>query len=219
MIGIIDSGIGGKGIEKEIRRLLPKAKISYFRDQKNFPYGTKSVSRVNQILAKNCEAMIKRKAQMIVIACNSGSVSSLKYLREKFDIPIVGVVPAVKTAAEMTKNKRIAIFATPITCKSQMLKELCQNYCQGIKVYKIAFKDLASQIERGKTNSATYEVAAVWQKYQDRNIDVIVLGCTHYVLIKDEIQKIVGQDIKIIDSNKAVARQVKIIYDEINVKQ
>lgn len=216
MIGIIDSGIGGKGIEKEIRRLLPKIKIVYLADRKNFPYGTKKIKVLHKILAKNIQILISKGAKIIVLACNSATVSSVKFLRRKFKTPIVGVVPAIKPAAVITKTKKIAIFSTPITSKSNAQNKLIKRYCQDCKVYKISFKNLAGQIEAGKVKAAEKEIIRKWQKYQNKNIDVVVLGCTHYTLIKKEIQKIVGRNVKIIDSNKAVARQVKRIYDEIN---
>lgn len=217
MIGVIDSGIGGRGIEKEIRKLLPDEEILYFADTKNFPYGTKKISILHKILEKNINTLLQKGAEVIVLACNSATVSSVNYLRKKFNVPIIGVVPAIKPAAEVTKTKNIAIFATPITSKSNYQNELIKKCCQGCKVYKISFKNLAGLIEKGKTNAATSEAAAVWKKYQDKNIDVIVLGCTHYTLIRDKIQKIVGKNIKIIDSNKAVARQVKKVYATISL--
>ncbi len=211
IIGIIDSGIGGKGIEKEIKKLLPDVKIEYFADTKNFPYGTKKVSELHRILEKNIEEMIEKGAKVIVLACNSATVSSVNYLRKKFDVPIVGVVPAIKPAAKATKTKKIAIFATPITSKSNVQNELIKKYCKDCTIYKIPFKNLACLIEKNDALAYTSDVSSEWQKYKNRNIDTIVLGCTHYTLIRDEIQKIVGKDIKIIDSNLAVARQVKKI--------
>lgn len=215
MIGIIDSGIGGKGIEKEIKKLLPLVKIIYLADRKNFPYGSKKVSILNQILEKNIEFLIKKGAKIIVLACNSATVTSIRYLRKKFDLPIIGVEPAIKTAAKVTKTKNIAVFATPITSKSEVTNRLIKKYCHDIKVYKIPFFDLASQIERGETVTPTSDVGVVWRKYQDKNIDTIVLGCTHYTLIRKELQKIVGKNVKIVDSNLAVARQAEKVYNYI----
>ena len=215
MIGIIDSGIGGKGIEKEIKKLLPNVKIIYFADRKNFPYGTKRTSKLHQILANNINTMIKKGVNIIVLACNSATVSSVQYLRKKFNIPIIGVEPAIKPAVKITKTNNIAIFSTPITANSKTEQDLIKQFCKGIKVYNIAFPNLAGLIERGDNRTATSKVSVVWRKYKDKNIDVIVLGCTHYTLIKKDIQKIVGKNIKIIDSNKAVAKQVKKVYDEI----
>lgn len=233
MIGIIDSGIGGKGIEREICKLIPNVKIIYFADTKNFPYGEKKTKELNLILEKNIKFLIKKGAKIIVLACNSATVSSVKYLRGKFNIPIVGVEPAIKVASEVSKTKSIALFATPITIKSSQTNNLIKKYCKGIKVYKIAFKNLAEEIEAKNIDQAVSSIKKVWIKYQNKNIDTIVLGCTHYTLIKKEIQKIVGAaqtpfrglnsvrrralpggpSIKILDSNKAVARQVKKIHD------
>lgn len=216
MIGIIDSGIGGKGIEREIKKLLPDATIKYLADTKNFPYGTKPVKLLHQILLANIECLRNRGAKIIVLACNSATVSSVNYLRREVSIPIVGVVPAIKSAAQISKTKRIAIFATPITSKSKMQDDLIKKYCSDCQIYKIPFKDLARQIETGDIIAAKKNIAQKWQEYQDKNIDTIVLGCTHYTLIKGEIQKIVGSRVKLVDSNRAVAKQVKKIYDENN---
>lgn len=219
MIAILDSGIGGKGIEKEIKKLLPKVKIAYLADTKNFPYGTKKISVLHQILEKNIKKMRQKGAQIIVLACNSATVSSVNYLRQKFDLPIVGVVPALKPAAETTKTKNIAIFATPITSKSQVQNKLIKKYCRDCKIYKIPFKNLAGLIEMGEIKKSTSEVGQTWSKYKNFGIDTIVLGCTHYTLIKKDIGKIVGSKVKVIDSNQAVAKQVKRIYDEVNERK
>jgi len=217
MIGIIDSGIGGKGIEGEVKKLLPNVKIIYLADTKNFPYGTKPVKVLRKILSQNIEEMISKGANVIVLACNSATVSSVKYLRKKFDIPIVGVVPAIKPAAENTKTKKIAIFATPITSKSAYQQSLIDQYCQDVKVYKIPFSNLAREIEEGNILAAKEDIKKIWAKFKNKNIDTIVLGCTHYTLIKPDIQKIVGEDIKLIDSNLAVAKQVQKIYNSLKV--
>lgn len=213
MIGIIDSGIGGKGIEAEIQKLLPNAKTIYFRDSKNFPYGNKTSEQLQKILTDNIEELIKKGAKIIVLACNSATVSNVEYLREKFNIPIIGVVPAVKPAAEDSKTKHIALFATPVTCESKLVSKFIHDYRDGIKVTKIPFKNLASEIEKGEIEKAKENIKNVWAKFQDSNIDTIVLGCTHYPIIKNEIQEIVGPNISLIDSEKAVAQQVKKVYN------
>lgn len=215
MIGIMDSGIGGKGIEAEIKKILPNVEIRYLADTKNFPYGTKPKKVLHKILLNNIETMKKEGARLVVLACNSATVSSVNFLRRTVSIPIVGVVPAIKPASELTRTKKIAIFATPITSKSKTQDRLIKKYCADCQVYKIPFRNLARMIEEGKTAALTSEVRAKWSKYKNRNIDTIVLGCTHYTLVRDEIQKIVGANIKLIDSNAAVARQVKRIYQSL----
>ncbi len=216
MIGIIDSGIGGKGIEAEIKKLLPKVKTVYLADTENFPYGSKPIKVLNQILSGRTEELLNKGAKIIVLACNSATVSSIKYLRQKFPgVIFIGVVPVVKLAAEVTKTGRIAIFSTSVTSRSQALKDLINKYCEFIKVYKVPFKNLASEIEKNNIESARLDVIKAWEKFKHKNIDTIVLGCTHYPIIKKEIQEIVGPNIQLIDSNLAVAQQVKKVYNEV----
>jgi glutamate racemase len=216
IIGVLDSGIGGKGIEAEIKELLPAVTTIYFNDHENFPYGSKSVDNLHKILANNVRELIDQGAQVIVLACNSATVSSIDYLRKRFDIPFVGVVPALKPAAEVTKTKHIALFATPVTCASDWVSESIKNFCQGVEVEKIPFPNLAFEIENGEIEKAKKDIELVWQKYKNSSIDTIVLGCTHYSLIRNEIQKIVGSNIVLLDSERAVALQVEKLYNEIN---
>jgi len=213
IIGVLDSGIGGKGIEAEIKKLLPAVKTIYFNDHENFPYGSKSVDNLHKILANNVQELIGQGVEAIVLACNSATVSSIDYLREKFDLPFIGAVPVLKPAAQLTKTKHIALFATPITCASGWVDDLIKNFCQGVEVEKVAFENLAFEIENGEIEKAKKDVESVWQKYKNSSIDTIVLGCTHYPLIRNEIQAIVGPNIKLLDSEHAVALQVEKLYN------
>ncbi len=138
MIGILDSGLGGKGIEREVRALLPEAPVRYFRDTTNFPYGDKPPAEVVRIIDENCGRLVAEGAKLIVLACNSASVVSLAHLRAKYAIPFVGVVPAVKPAAARTRTKQIAVFGTELTSRSAALQELIDKFCAGITVHKIA---------------------------------------------------------------------------------
>lgn len=218
VIGVIDSGIGGTGIAKEIERLLPDVQIEYLGDRKNFPYGSKSKAELDRILEDNIRFMVSKGAVLIVLACNSGSVTSLAHLRQTFSIPIVGVVPAIKPAALHTKSRRIAILATPITSTSEVYEDLITQFCQDIEVYRIPFPDLAALVEYGHLEEAEENVAETWERYKDCGIDAVVLGCTHYTLIRDEIQRVVGPDVEVIDSNLAVARQVERIYNSLKAQ-
>ncbi len=150
MIGILDSGIGGKGIEQELRRLLPGVETCYLRDSDHFPYGSRPPEELVRIIDDNCRLLVARGAQMIVLACNSASVVSLAHLRRKYQVPFVGVVPAVKPAAALTKTGRIAVFGTELTSRSSALRELILKFCDRATVYKIPFPDLAEAICRHK---------------------------------------------------------------------
>jgi glutamate racemase len=215
MIGIIDSGIGGRGIAAELKKLLPDVPIEYLGDRANFPYGSKPKQELNRILEHNIRMLLDKGAQLIVLACNSGSVTSLAYLRSIFSVPIVGVVPAIKPAAEHTKTKKIAIFATPITSTSAVYEDLIRQFCTGIEVFRIPFPNLATLIEYDRIAEAEQDIANIWQQYKDCGIDEVVLGCTHYTLIRDNIQRIVGQGVEVIDSNLAVAKQAKRVYEKL----
>jgi len=213
MIGILDSGLGGTGIEQEVRKLLPEVKTYYLRDAAHFPYGDKPPEEVVRIIDENCGLLVSKGAKLIVLACNSASVVSLSHLRRKYQVPFVGVVPAVKPAAALTKTCRIAVFGTALTSRSQALEELIERFCQGVAVYCIPLEGLAEAVEFGEREEARRIVAETWRRYRDLGIDVVVLGCTHYTLIRDDIQRIVGAKAQVIDSNEAVAKQVKRVWE------
>ena len=213
MIGLLDSGIGGKGIEQEVRKLLPGVEIYYLRDAEHFPYGDRPPEEVVRIIDENCAALVQKGARLIVLACNSASVVSLAHLRRKYQIPFVGVVPAVKPAAALTKTGKIAVFGTALTSRSQALTELIEKFCQDVTVYRIPLEGLAEAVEFGEREEARRIVAETWRDHAGLGIDVVVLGCTHYTLIRDDIQGIVGAGVQVIDSNEAVAKQVKRVWE------
>jgi glutamate racemase len=215
MIGILDSGIGGKGIEQEVRALLPGVPIRYLQDIAHFPYGDKPPEEVVRIIDQNCGQLVAEGAKLIVLACNSASVVSLAHLRRKYAIPFVGVVPAVKPAASLTKSKQIAVFGTALTSRSPALQELIGRFCDGVTVHIVALPGLAETVEVEDRAGAREIVSRTWRQYQHFGIDVVVLGCTHYTLIREEIQGIVGAGVQVIDSNRAVAQQVKRVWERL----
>jgi glutamate racemase len=215
-IGIFDSGVGGLGIFQEVKKLLPRENITYLADTANCPYGDKSTQTIKEMCQRNTQFLIDMGAKIVVVACNTASVSALNYLRSEFpSIPIVGVVPVVKTAAEITKNKRIGILATKRTLESDYLKGLVNEFCPRENKYQIycyASGDLVNLVE----NIDRYNEGEIAKKVQNsvkplvRNgVDVIALGCTHFPFLKDEIKKIAGEKVVVLDSNGAVARQVQ----------
>lgn len=152
-IGIFDSGVGGLGIFLETKKLLPKENILYLADTKNCPYGEKSTEEIKIICKHNVDFLIKHGAKIVVVACNTASVSALEYLRLQFpNIPIIGVVPVVKTAAKITKNKKIGILATKRTVESSYLKNLVQEFCpkeKGFEIHYQAANELVEEVENG----------------------------------------------------------------------
>jgi len=215
-IGIFDSGVGGLTIYEEIHRLLPYENIIYLADSKNAPYGEKSKEEIIAISVKNTEFLLSHGCKLIVVACNTASTNAVKFLRENYDVPFIRVQPAIKPAALNSKTKVVGILATKSTLKSDLLYETSQRFAQGVEVVEKVGEGLVGLIESGKMHSP--EMTDLLHKHVqpmlDKNIDHLVLGCTHYPFLTDQINEIVGQQVKIIDSGEAIARQTKVILNE-----
>ena len=218
-IGIFDSGVGGLTIYEEIHKLLPHENIIYLADSKNAPYGEKSKEEIINISVKNTEFLLSKGCKLIVVACNTASTNAVKHLREHYDIPFIRVQPAIKPAALNSKTKVVGILATKSTLKSELLYETSQRFAQGVKVVEQVGEGLVTLIESGKMHSS--EMTSLLNKHitpmLDKNIDHLVLGCTHYPFLTDQIKEIVGKKVTILDSGVAIARQTKVILTEANL--
>ncbi len=212
-IGVFDSGVGGLGIFNEIRRLLPEENILYFADQGFFPYGEKKPTEIQKRAEKIVNFYINQKCKIIIIACNTASVTSLFYLRGKFQIPIVGVVPVIKTAASLSMNKKIGILGTEVAISSSYLKTLVDEFAPsglGYEVFYQSANDLVDLVEKGKFNN-TSVIEKDLEIFKENHIDALALGCTHFPFLKNKIQESMGPQVAVLDSNEAVARQVRRI--------
>lgn len=223
MIGIFDSGVGGLSIYQNVKALLPHQKVVYLADSANFPYGSKTARKVRS-LALNCLLRLaRRKPALLIVACNTASVSGLDYYRQRIpQIPIIGVVPVVKTAAEKTKNGCIAILATPRTSASFYQKKLIRQFCSGKKVLSLACPNLVSFVEKGDLGSKKLlsHLAKILEPAMKNHCDVLVLGCTHYPFLRPAIRQVYNLKKlplpEILDSGEAVAKQAKRILEKIN---
>lgn len=218
-IGIFDSGVGGLSVLLEAQKLLPKEAFVYLADQAYVPYGGKSkeelVSRVTKIIGFFEECNVKA----VVAACNTATVYTIDEMRKKFDIPIIGTVPVVKTLADITKTKKTAVFSTPATAKSEYLSDLIEKFADGVMVYKIGGTGLEELVEEGKledpkTNKILQESLVPLLK---KNVDAIALGCTHYPFLRKKIQEIAGLKVSVVDSGGAVARRLKFVLKQNNI--
>ncbi|MGI9533161.1 glutamate racemase [Lutimonas sp.] len=218
-IGIFDSGVGGLTIYEEIHRLLPDENIIYLADSKNAPYGEKSKQEIINISVKNTEFLLSHGCKLIVVACNTASTNAVKYLREHYNIPFIRVQPAIKPAALNSKTKVVGILATKSTLKSELLYETSQRFAQGVDVVERVGVGLVTLIESGKMHSE--EMTSLLKKHilpmLEKDIDHLVLGCTHYPFLTDQIQEIVGNKVRILDSGEAIARQTKVILEQENL--
>ena len=216
-IGIFDSGVGGLSVLAEIRKSLPAESLIFLADQANIPYGAKSKSQLKRLTAGVANFLLSFDIKMLVVACNTASCYTIDYLREKFAIPIVGVIPAVKPALALTKNGKIAILSTPATAKSLYLKKLIKSIAGNTKVLKLGCAGLEEAVEYLKMNEISQLLTNYLDKVKNFGADVIVLGCTHYPFLKEDVVTITGGQIKIVDSGKAIAARVSNILKAENL--
>lgn len=218
-IGILDSGIGGLTVLKEIVRELPQESIVYIGDSLHAPYGIRSSEEIYHLSKNLVKFLLQKKVKLIVVACNTITVNSIDALRKDFpDIPFVGTVPVVKTAVALTKNKRIGILSTTQTAKSKYQKTLIQTFTKGYTVFNYGNDKLVPLIEQGELRSKKVEeeLHQTLSMFQKRNIDTLALGCTHFPFLRTQIQKILGPHVKILDSGPAIGRQVKRVLKNNN---
>ena len=218
-IGIFDSGIGGLTIQKKINNFLPNENLIYFSDNFNSPYGNKSGKELDKICFNNCEFLINKKCKLIIVACNTATTNCIKKLRLKFKIPFIGVEPAIKPAAKKTKSGKIGILATENTLRSKQFNSISEIHTKDVIVVEENAKGLVELIERGVFNGKDLRLILI--KHLNRmieiGIDQLVLGCTHFPLIIDEIKKIIPPKISILESSDAVAKQTKRVLKENNL--
>ncbi len=210
-IGIFDSGVGGTSIWREIHHLLPLENTIYLADSKNAPYGHKTPEEITALSIKNTEMLLDMGCKIIVVACNTATTNAISVLRETFDIPIIGIEPAVKPAALGTTTKSIGILATKGTLTSILFHKTSSEYTKDIAVIEVVGEGLVPLIEAGKLESK--ETEQLLRKYTKSmiasNIDYLVLGCSHYPYLIPQLKKIVPANVKILDSGQAVANNTR----------
>ena len=207
-IGIFDSGVGGTSIWQEINKLLPFENTIYLADSKNAPYGYKTPEEITALSIKNTELLIQMGCKLVVVACNTATTNAISVLRSKFQIPIIGIEPAVKPAALKTTTKSIGILATKGTLSSILFYQTSAKFAKNISMIEIIGEGLVPLIESGKIESK--EMSDLLIKYVDplieAGIDYLVLGCSHYPYLIPQLKKILPEHIKILDSGEAVAK-------------
>lgn len=216
MIGIFDSGIGGMTVVRAVEQLLPHHSLLYFGDTARTPYGTKSGETIIDYSLRNGEFLLERGAKLIIIACNSASSVATEKLREEFDVPVIEVIqPAAQKAAALSKSGRIGIIGTKATIQSKMYDKTITALNPDCRVFSQPCPLLVPLVEEGWTNKR--ETKMILRRYlhpfKDKQIDTLILGCTHYPLLKDLIQTRVGKRVTLIDSSIEVANTLPQILN------
>jgi glutamate racemase len=210
-LGIFDSGVGGLSVLRHIRAQLPQADLAYFADTVHVPYGPRALAEVRRFAEGITRFLLDRGAQAVVVACNAASAAALTYLRATFpDVPFVGMEPAVKPAAEGTRTGVVGVLATPATFQGELFNSVVERFAQGVTVIPQVCPGLVQQVEAGELSSpATEAMLRGWvEPMLARDIDALVLGCTHYPFVIPLLEKICGPGVRVIDPAPAVARQV-----------
>lgn len=219
MIGIFDSGIGGMTVVRAVEKLLPHHSLLYFGDTARTPYGTKSNETIIDYSLRNCEFLLKRGAKLIIIACNSASSVATERLREEFDVPVLEVIqPAAQKAVAQSKSGRIGIIGTKATIRSGVYNKTITALKPGSRVFTQSCPLLVPLVEEGWTNKR--ETKMILRRYlhpfKDKQIDTLILGCTHYPLLKNLIQTRIGKRVTLIDSSIEVANALQLMLSETN---
>ena len=217
-IGLFDSGIGGISIYNEIRKTLPKESTIYLADNLNAPYGKKSEKEIINLSIKNTQKLIDLNCKLIVVACNTATTNAVEILRETFEVPIVGIEPSIKPAILATKTNHIGVLATEKTLSSNLFLKTSNRFSGGVNIHEQIGYDLVSIMEESGINEEL--LISKLRKYiepmLEKNIDNLVLGCTHYYFLKDILEKLLPEGIKILDSSSAVSKRVKQLLNSNN---
>ncbi len=229
MIGIFDSGIGGLTVARAIEQIIPGQPLLYFGDTARTPYGTKSPEVIIDYSLRNCEFLMENGADMIVIGCNSASSVATQRLRDEFDVPILEVItPAVKRAAEVTVSGRIGVIGTRATVQSAIYEKLLSRELLDCHVYSVPCPLLVPLVEEGWLDKR--ETKMIIRRYlrplKERQIDTLILGCTHYPMLGPLIGKRAGKKVNIIDSSVEIAQTLRDqilplagdIYDQVETQ-
>lgn len=216
-VGVLDSGVGGLSVLVHLRRFLPAEDMVYVADQAHIPYGPRSSDEIQAFSAGITRFLLKRRAKIIVVACNTATAAALDYLRETFpNVPFVGMEPAVKPAALITRSGKVGVLATPSTLNSHRYAGLMARYAAGIQVYEDPCTGLVQLIEAGALGAP--ETRALLQRVVEpmlaEGIDTLVLGCTHYPFIRPLLEEIIGSGVTVIDPAPAVARHTRFVLQQ-----
>ncbi len=218
-IGIFDSGVGGLSVWKELVSSLPNESVVYYADSANCPYGPRNVETIISLASKVVDFLIEKNCKIIIVACNTATAAAIDFLRSKYSLPFIGMEPAVKPAALDSKTKSIAVLATEGTFNGKLYIDTSKKYAKDVELNIKVGDKLVDIVENGLINDPTIEhhLAALVKPLIDKNIDHLVLGCTHYPFLIEKLEKVLPKNVKIINPAPAVIKQTKKILDQFDL--
>jgi glutamate racemase len=221
-IGVFDSGVGGLSVLRAMRTLMPEESVVYFGDQGHVPYGPRSMEQIQNFSVGITKFLLDHDSKLIVVACNTASAAALTFLRGRFpSVSFVGMEPAVKPAAETTKTGKVGVIATPATFQGALYASVVERFAVGVELFQHTCPGLVNQIEKGELDSSVTRTILedALRPMLEKNIDTVVLGCTHYPFVIPLVERIVGEKVRVIDPAPAVAKQVKRLLEAAGTKK
>ena len=216
-IGVFDSGVGGLSVLQEIVRHIPQQPVLYFADTGHVPYGDRQAGEIRSFAQAITAFLVERGARAVVVACNTASAVALYPLRDRFDLPIVGMEPAVKPAAERTHSQQIGVIATQATFQGQLFARLVERFSRETRIHTQVCPGLVERVEAGLIDDPGTEalLRTCLSPMLKAGIDSLVLGCTHYAFLRPTIERLVGPEVAVIDPAPAVARQTARVWTQL----
>ena len=211
-IAVIDSGVGGISVLRELIKVMPNENFIFFGDSINAPYGTKSVEEVRRLTTESAEHLFEEGCKGLVIACNTATSAAARYLRELYpEIPLVGIEPAIKPACFCAEHPTILAMATPMTIREEKFQRLMARFDEEADIIPLPCPGLMDFVERGDLDGEDLRkyLTELFYEFRDLHIDAVVLGCTHYPFVGKMIQNVLGENVKLFDGGEGTARQMK----------
>lgn len=211
-VGVFDSGVGGISVLQELIKVMPNENYIYLGDSKHAPYGTKPLEMVRQLTFENVRILLDQGAKGLVVACNTATSAAVRLMRGMYpELPIVGIEPALKPAALQKEHPRVLVMATPMTVQQEKFRQLMARYEEKAEIYPLPCPGLMEFIEAGDLESERLHdfLQQLLAPYLDKDLDSVVLGCTHYPFARKMIRRILGDTVTIFDGGEGTAREMR----------
>ena len=211
-IGVFDSGLGGVSVLRACAALLPREDFLFFGDSANAPYGEKTLDQVRDLTLRRVDELLDRGVKAVVVACNTATSAAISLLREQYpQVPVIGIEPAVKPAAQADDSSQVIVMATPLTIHEEKYQNLAAAFCHEANVISLPCRGLAELVESGQREGPVIDhyLQELFLPFRHCNVEYIVLGCTHYPFVAPAIRKNFGRPVELIDGSEGTARQLR----------
>lgn len=211
-IAVFDSGVGGISVLRALLKEMPDENYRYYGDSKNAPYGTKTLEEVRRLTISHVDCFIEEGAKAVVVACNTATSAAVRILRQKYPkIPIIGIEPALKPAVLSKNHPNVIVMATPMTIREEKFHNLMERYMGMAHIIPLPCPGLMEYIEHGDVQSAELELflERLFEPFEKQKLDAVVLGCTHYPFVEQELRKVLGEGVKLFEGGPGTARETK----------